>query len=139
MCHQSLRHVARVDGGDDVALGGARGEGELLGAAGAGHLDGDAAVVTVGEGAILLGKTCSGQDDIGKAGGLSVKDILKAVMPAIQHPNQDVRNASGKILLDVHKLSGCVTAEELEDINEKARMALLEKLANVEIEKNLNT
>lgn len=60
-------------------------------------------------------------------------------MPAVQHPNQVVRNASGKILLDVHKMSGCVTAEELESINEKARMPLLEKLANIEIEKNFNT
>lgn len=68
-------------------------------------------------------------------GPLSVKDILKAVIPAIQHPNQDVRNASGKILLDVQKLSGCVTAEELEDLNEKAKVVLLEKLAGVEVEK----
>lgn len=62
-------------------------------------------------------------------------------MPAVAHPNQDVRNASGKILLDVHKLSGCVTAEELSDadLNEKAKAVLLEKLAAVEIEKNLNT
>jgi hypothetical protein len=72
-------------------------------------------------------------------GPLSVRDILKAVMPAVQHPNQDVRNASGKILLDVHKLSGCVTADELVDLNEKTRTLLQEKLAGVEIEKNLNT
>ena len=50
-----------------------------------------------------------------------------------------MRNASGKILLDVHKLSGCVTAEELEDINETTRKMLLEKLSSIEIEKNLNT
>lgn len=50
-----------------------------------------------------------------------------------------MRNASGKILLDVQKLSGCVTAEELEDINETTRKMLLEKLASIEIEKNLNT
>lgn len=60
-------------------------------------------------------------------------------MPAVQHPNQDVRNASGKILLDVHKMSGCVTAEELQDLNDKAKSVLLEKLAGVQIEKNLNT
>jgi predicted transglutaminase-like cysteine proteinase len=65
--------------------------------------------------------------------------VLKAVMPAVQHPNQDVRNASGKILLDVHKMSGCVTAEELQDLNDKAKSVLLEKLAGVQIEKNLNT
>jgi len=34
-------------------------------------------------------------------GPLSVHDILKSVIPAVAHPNQDVRNASGKILLDV--------------------------------------
>ena len=58
-------------------------------------------------------------------------------MTSIQHPNQDVRNASGKILLDVHKLSGCVTAEELEVLNEKARNVLQTKLKAVKIEKNL--
>ena len=71
-------------------------------------------------------------------GPLSVKDILKAVVPAIQHPNQDVRNASTKILLDVHKLSGCVTADELDQVNEKQRTALLEKLGQVEVEKDLS-
>lgn len=70
-------------------------------------------------------------------GPLSVKDILKSIVPAIQHPNQDVRNASGKILLDVHKLSGCVTEEELESLTEKARNVLLGKIKKVEVEKNL--
>ena len=60
-------------------------------------------------------------------------------MPAIQHPNQDVRNASGKILLDVHKLSGCVTPEELEQLNEKARNVLISKLKSVKVENNLMT
>lgn len=70
-------------------------------------------------------------------GPLSVKDILKSVLPSVQHPNQDVRNAAGKILLDVQKYSGCVTEEELQDINEKARNALLEKIKQVKVEKNL--
>ena len=67
-----------------------------------------------------------------------MKDILRSVIPAVSHPNQDVRNASGKILLDVQKLSGCVTEEELISLTEKARNALLEKLKKVEVEKNLN-
>ena len=67
-----------------------------------------------------------------------MKDILRSVIPAVSHPNQDVRNASGKILLDVQKLSGCVTEEELSSLTEKARNALLEKLKKVEVEKNLN-
>lgn len=66
-----------------------------------------------------------------------MKDILKSVIPAVSHPNQDVRNASGKILLDVQKLSGCVTEEELQSLSEKARTALLEKIKKVEVEKNL--
>ena len=71
-------------------------------------------------------------------GPLSVKDVLKAVVPAVQHPNQDVRNAAGKILLDVQKLSGCVTEEELADLEDKHRSAILAKLKNVEVEKNLS-
>ena len=70
-------------------------------------------------------------------GPLSVRDILKSIMPAIQHPNQDVRNASGKILVDVHKLSGCVNEEELEGLSDKTKNVLLAKLAKVEVEKNL--
>jgi hypothetical protein len=49
-----------------------------------------------------------------------------------------VRNASSKILLDVQKLSGCVTPEELEDLPEKVRTLMLEKIKKVDIEKNLN-
>ena len=70
-------------------------------------------------------------------GPLSVRDILKSVMPAIQHQNQDVRNAAGKILLDVQRLSGCVTEDELEELAEKARNVLLQKLKKVEVEKDL--
>lgn len=54
-------------------------------------------------------------------GPLSVKDILKSVVPAAQHQNQDVRNAAGKILIDVQKLSGCVNDDELSLLNEKTR------------------
>ena len=70
-------------------------------------------------------------------GPLSVKDILKSVIPSVQHPNQDVRNAAGKILIDVQKFSGCVTEEELSSVNEKARNALMEKIKKVAVEKNL--
>ena len=34
-------------------------------------------------------------------GALSVINVLKSVLPAITHANQDVRNASIKILMDV--------------------------------------
>ena len=34
-------------------------------------------------------------------GPLSVKDILKSIVPTLVHQNQDVRNASNKILIDV--------------------------------------
>lgn len=70
-------------------------------------------------------------------GPLSVKDVLKSIMPAIQHANQDVRNAAAKILIDVHKLSGCVTEEDLESLNEKARTVLSAKLKKTKVEKNL--
>ena len=50
-----------------------------------------------------------------------------------------MRNAAGKILLDVHKLSGCVTEDELSSLSDKPKAALLEKLKKVEVEKNLNT
>jgi hypothetical protein len=70
-------------------------------------------------------------------GPLSVRDILKSIMPAIQHQNQDVRNASGKILLDVQKLSGCVIQEELEHLPEKVRNVLWKKVQAVAVEKNL--
>ena len=66
-------------------------------------------------------------------GPLSVKDILKAVLPNISHANADVRNASTKILLDVHKLSGCVTEEELSMafVETKIKENLLKKLSTV--------
>ena len=70
-------------------------------------------------------------------GPLSVRDILKSVIPTIQHQNQDVRNAATKILIDVHKFSGCVNEEALENLNDKVRQTLLEKLKTVEVEKNL--
>ena len=70
-------------------------------------------------------------------GPLSVKDIMKSILPAIQHPNQDVRNAAGKILMDVQKLSGCVTEEELESLTDKARTVLMAKISKIEVEKNL--
>lgn len=62
---------------------------------------------------------------------------MKSILPAIQHPNQDVRNASGKILMDVHKLSGCVTEEELESLSDKARTILMGKISKINVEKNL--
>lgn len=50
-----------------------------------------------------------------------------------------MRNAATKILLDVHKLSGCVTDDELvgAGLPEKARAVLNAKLADVTVEKNL--
>ena len=39
--------------------------------------------------------------------------------------------------MDVHKLSGCVTDEELECLNEKARTILMAKISKIEVEKNL--
>jgi hypothetical protein len=62
---------------------------------------------------------------------------MKSILPAIQHPNQDVRNAAGKILMDVQKLSGCVTEEELESLTDKARTVLMAKISKIEVEKNL--
>lgn len=72
-------------------------------------------------------------------GPLSVKDILKSVLPNVSHQNADVRNASTKILLDVHKLSGCVTEEELNlgFVEAKSKENLLKKLSTVQVEKNL--
>ena len=70
-------------------------------------------------------------------GALSVKNILKSVVPSVSHPNQDVRNAASKILLDVQRFSGCVTPEELSEVPEKTKNSLLEKIKQVEIEKNL--
>lgn len=58
-------------------------------------------------------------------------------MPTIQHQNQDVRNAATKILIDVHKFSGCVNEEALESLNDKVRQTLLEKLKTIDVEKNL--
>lgn len=39
--------------------------------------------------------------------------------------------------MDVHKLSGCVTDEELEGLNEKAKTILMAKISKIEVEKNL--
>ena len=70
-------------------------------------------------------------------GPLSVKDILKSIVPALTHQNQDVRNASSKILIDVQKLSGCVNEEELITLPEKQQTTLMEKIKKVKVEKNL--
>lgn len=66
-----------------------------------------------------------------------MKNILKSVIPTVTHPNQDVRNAAQKILLDVQKMSGCVTEEELEEVPEKQRANLMDKVKAIEVEKNL--
>ena len=42
-------------------------------------------------------------------GPLNVRDIVNSIVPSLTHQSQDVRNASTKILLDVHRLSGSVT------------------------------
>jgi hypothetical protein len=49
-----------------------------------------------------------------------------------------VRNAATKILLDTHRLSGCVKEESLQSLNEKSRQVILKKLSEVEVEKNLD-
>lgn len=50
-----------------------------------------------------------------------------------------MRNAATKILLDVHKLSGCVNDDELvgAGLPEKTRNVINAKLAEVTVEKNL--
>lgn len=40
---------------------------------------------------------------------ISVSNVLNAALPAVSHPNQDVKNAATKIILDVQRLSGRVT------------------------------
>lgn len=50
-----------------------------------------------------------------------------------------MRNAATKILLDTHRLSGCVKEESLHSLNEKSRQVILKKLSEVEVEKNLDT
>lgn len=39
--------------------------------------------------------------------------------------------------MDVQKLSGCVTEEELETLTDKARTVLMAKISKIEVEKNL--
>ena len=39
--------------------------------------------------------------------------------------------------MDVHKLSGCVTEEDLETLGDKAKTVLLAKINKIEVEKNL--
>lgn len=39
--------------------------------------------------------------------------------------------------MDVHKLSGCVTEEELETLGDKAKAILMGKINKIEVEKNL--
>ena len=70
-------------------------------------------------------------------GPLSDKDVLKSVAPSLSHANADVRNAATKIVLDVQKMSGCVTEEELATVPEKTRQVILPKLESIEVEKNL--
>ena len=39
--------------------------------------------------------------------------------------------------MDVHKLSGCVTEEDLETLGDKAKTVLMAKINKIEVEKNL--
>lgn len=57
--------------------------------------------------------------------------ILDAIIPTLSHSNQDIRNAALKILLDVHKLTGCVQEQHLASLPDKIREIILEKIYTV--------
>eukprot|EP00347_Sterkiella_histriomuscorum_P001332 403372439 len=75
---------------------------------------------------------------IKKRGPLNVKDIINAILPSLTHQSQDVRSASTKILLDIHRLSGAVKEEYLVSVNDKVKQAILEKISQVVVETNQN-
>ena len=52
---------------------------------------------------------------------LHVENIVKAASRSLAHQNQDVRDAAVKIILDAHRLSGCVDEKSLHsDLSDKA-------------------
>jgi hypothetical protein len=63
-----------------------------------------------------------------KRGPLNASDIFNAILPSLSHSSQDVRSASTKILLDVHRLSGAIKEERLTAVPEKQRAILIEKI-----------
>jgi len=56
-----------------------------------------------------------------RRGPLNVPNILKVVIPSLQHQNNDVRQAATKIVLDVQRLSGLVTESMFADLQEKSK------------------
>lgn len=62
--------------------------------------------------------------------------VIKTAVAAIGHANKDVKNAAIKILVDVQRLSGSVQETDLQNLNEKTKEMVWDKVCSTEVEKN---
>jgi hypothetical protein len=73
-----------------------------------------------------------------EVGVLTVESVLKASIPAITHNNQDVKNAAIKIILDVQRLTGAVKEHHFEQVPDKTKEMIMEKVFSVQCETEFN-
>ena len=66
---------------------------------------------------------------------MTLEVVIAVAIPAIAHPNKDVKNAAIKILLDVQRMSGQVTEAHLESLPEKTKEMVWDKVCETEVEK----
>jgi hypothetical protein len=59
---------------------------------------------------------------------------MSIITPPLQHSNVLVRNASNKILIDIHKRTGQINEEFLKDFPPKIKAALLHKVSDIKVE-----
>lgn len=59
--------------------------------------------------------------------------ILEVVLPSVCHSKDDIRNASVKIIVDVQKKTGLVTYNDLDELPDKVRESVWEKLSKTEL------
>jgi hypothetical protein len=73
------------------------------------------------------------EEDVDGGRALTWYLILEVVLPSINHSKDEIRNASTKILVDVQKKTGLITQDALEELSEKIRDSVWEKIQSTEI------
>ena len=64
----------------------------------------------------------------GEENSLCKSKILSAVLPAVNHTKDDVRNAAIKILVDLQQRNSIFQLEDLSGLQEKSKESLWDKM-----------
>lgn len=64
----------------------------------------------------------------GEENSLCKSKILSAVLPAVNHTKDDVRNAAIKILVDLQQRTSIFQLEDLSGLQEKSKESLWDKM-----------